>query len=185
MRLAGIRRPIAGEVRLDGTPLSTWALARGHAASGCCCRKKLMEFWGSVLDYVCLGPLSSPPLAVRMGSGGRASGTRATRAHGSDPCGRPGALEAVGRRAAARAPGLILTQDPVFYLLDEPLQHLDLRHQAAGPRMLCGPGPHWQQGGCHGSPRSALGAAGLRPCTAALRIGRRAGGARAGRFDCR
>jgi iron complex transport system ATP-binding protein len=53
--LAGIRRPIAGEVRLDGTPLSMLGATARARRIGLLLQEESVEFWGSVLDYACLG----------------------------------------------------------------------------------------------------------------------------------
>ena len=89
-----------------------------------------MEFWGSVLEYACLGPLSAPGCGSdrarrRRARRARAAATSWSLAALAD---RPLSSLSGGERQRARL-ALALTQDPVYYLLDEPLQHLDLRHQ--------------------------------------------------------
>jgi iron complex transport system ATP-binding protein len=127
--LAGIRRPIAGEVRLDGTPLSMLGATARARRIGLLLQEESVEFWGSVLDYACLGRYPHR----RSLFGWEAEDERLAREQLERMDLTPVACRGLtklsgGERQRARL-ALILTQDPVFYLLDEPLQHLDLRHQ--------------------------------------------------------
>jgi iron complex transport system ATP-binding protein len=92
-------------------------------------QEESVEFWGSVLDYACLGRYPHR----RSLFGWEAQDERLAREqlNRMDLAGLAGrALSTLsgGERQRARL-ALILTQAPAFYLLDEPLQHLDLRHQ--------------------------------------------------------
>jgi iron complex transport system ATP-binding protein len=127
--LAALRRPLGGEVGLDGAPISTIRPAARARRVGLLLQEEALEFWGTVLDYVCLGRyphrrslfgwepdderLAREQLE-RMDIGALAQLSLSTLSG--------------GERQRARL-ALLLTQDPAFYLLDEPLQHLDLRHQ--------------------------------------------------------
>jgi iron complex transport system ATP-binding protein len=128
--LAGIRSPLAGSVTLDERALSTLNAGARARAIGLLLQEEPLEFWGSVLEYAGLGryPHRRVRLAAEPGND--------TIAHEQVDLLELGALAARplatlsgGERQRARL-ALVLTQQPVYYLLDEPLQHLDLRHQA-------------------------------------------------------
>jgi iron complex transport system ATP-binding protein len=127
--LAGLDVPLAGEVRLDGTRVPDLSAVARARAIGLLLQDEAHAFWGTVADYVVLGRYpyrgwmpgwSSHDESIaqaalqRMDLGGRESQALITCSG--------------GERQRARL-ALMLAQDPVMYLLDEPLQHLDLRHQ--------------------------------------------------------
>jgi iron complex transport system ATP-binding protein len=89
-----------------------------------------LEFWGSVREYVQLGRfphrghrLAAAPEDERIV---REQLAIMELAHLAE---RPLARLSGGERQRARL-ALTGAQQPVYYLLDEPLQHLDLRHQS-------------------------------------------------------
>ncbi len=127
--LAGVRRPLAGSVRLDDTQLSDLGAAKRARLIGLLLQEETTEFWGSVLDYVALGRyphrrslLGYDPEAERLARG------QLERMDLARLAGQPLSTLSGGERQRARL-ALVLTQDPTVFLLDEPLQHLDLRHQ--------------------------------------------------------
>jgi iron complex transport system ATP-binding protein len=128
--LAGVRRPSSGQVELDGAALSILGAGERARRIGLLMQEEPVEFWGSVLDYVCLGRY--PHRRALFGWDAqdehlaRAQLERMDLALFAD---RAFASLSGGERQRARL-ALVLTQDPSFYLMDEPLQHLDLRHQA-------------------------------------------------------
>ena len=95
-------------------------------------------YWGTVEEYVLLGRFAH----VSPWSGYSADDTACARA----------ALEAVGASAFSKQPfgtlsggerqrvriAQVLAQSPRIFLLDEPLQHLDLAHQAHVLKLLAG-----------------------------------------------
>lgn len=127
--LAGIHQPSGGRVVLDGVPLSTLGASARARRIGLLPQEERVEFWGSVLDYVCLGRY--PHRRSLLGwdahdeERARAELQQMDLAHLADR-----ALDTLsgGERQRARL-AQVCTQDPAFYLLDEPLLHLDLRHQ--------------------------------------------------------
>jgi iron complex transport system ATP-binding protein len=127
--LAGVHRLIAGEVRLDGTPLSMLGATARARRIGLLSQEESVEFWGSVLDYTCLGryPHRRSPFGWEA-QDERLAREQLERMDLSAVAGQTLSRLSGGERQRARL-ALILTQDPAFYLLDEPLQHLDLRHQ--------------------------------------------------------
>jgi iron complex transport system ATP-binding protein len=88
------------------------------------------DFWGSVLDYVLLGrfPVSRRAFGRDAEGLARASGLLAELDLAEREAQAYRTLSG-GERQRARIAQLLL-QDAEILLLDEPLQHLDLRHQA-------------------------------------------------------
>jgi len=127
--LGGLRPAEGGSVELDGRPIAGYAprdLARGL---GVLLQDEPAAFWGSLLEYVLLG---RHPHARSLFGWGAEDLERAERALGAVDLGglshRPLGTLSGGERQRARI-ALLLAQGPRVYLLDEPLQHLDLRHQ--------------------------------------------------------
>ncbi|HTS55733.1 MAG TPA: ABC transporter ATP-binding protein [Burkholderiales bacterium] len=127
--LAGVRRPLAGSVRVDDAPLAHMGAAARARRIGLLLQEEPIEFWGSVLDYVSLGRyphrrslLGYDPEAERLAH------DQLVRVDLETLAGQTLSHLSGGERQRARL-ALVLTQDPAIYLLDEPLQHLDLRHQ--------------------------------------------------------
>lgn len=127
--LAGLLPPLAGEIRLDGGALAPRPDRARARAVGLLLQEEHAAFWGSVLDYVLLGRYPH-----RHGLFGW-SATDFALAHAAiervDLRGRvdrPLSTLSGGERQRARL-AQMLAQDAAVLLLDEPLQHLDLRHQ--------------------------------------------------------
>jgi iron complex transport system ATP-binding protein len=136
LALAGLRAPLAGTVALGGVPLA--AMKRGEIARriGVLLQDEDADFWGSVLDYVLLGcfPRSRSAWGRDAESVGRAHHCLAELDLG-DRAAQSYRTLSGGERQRARIAQL-LVQDADILLLDEPLQHLDLRHQAQVMRTL-------------------------------------------------
>lgn len=172
--LAGLRAPDGGSVTIDASRNGDRA-----PAAGVLLQSEPVPFWGSVYDYVLLGRF---PHASSWFSWQRADADAARAALAVmdlEPlANRALAALSGGERQRARIAQL-LAQAPRYYLLDEPLQHLDLHHQSA---VLA-----------HFARRAAAGGDGVlmvlhdtlwpgRCCTHALLLGAR-GQALAGRAD--
>jgi iron complex transport system ATP-binding protein len=128
--LAGLSAPAGGHVELDGEDLSAFDPRERARRVGVLLQIEEGTFWGTVAEYILLGRY---PHAARWT--GYAKEDR-EEAHA--------ALDAVGMAALARQRyatlsggerqrariAQILAQGPRIFLLDEPLQHLDLAHQA-------------------------------------------------------
>lgn len=128
--LAGLRKPAGGAVSLDGRALEAWprrALARGV---GVLLQDELEDFWGSTLEYVMLGHYAHNGAARDSA----ASTAEAAARHALAALDLAARLHqdyrtlSGGERQRARIAQLAV-QDPAIWLLDEPLNHLDLRHQ--------------------------------------------------------
>lgn len=129
--LAGLQPPQAGSVLLDEVALHS--IARRHAASriGVMLQEETAEFWGTVWDYVLLGrhPHAHGVFGWSQTDEGIAAAEIAAQNLGA-LAGRAFTTLSGGERQRARAAALF-TQRPRIYLVDEPLQHLDLPHQIA------------------------------------------------------
>ncbi|MHB9118494.1 MAG: ABC transporter ATP-binding protein [Burkholderiales bacterium] len=129
--LSGLTRPAAGSIELDGLALSGLPAKAAARKIGVLLQDESPNFWGTVLEYVLLGRF---PHAHGLG-----------RLHGEDEIAARLALQAMdmaghaerylntlsgGERQRVRI-AMVLAQDPDYFFLDEPLQHLDLAHQLA------------------------------------------------------
>ncbi|MBM3359109.1 MAG: ABC transporter ATP-binding protein [Betaproteobacteria bacterium] len=129
--LGGLAPEHAGTVALDGAPLSSLGAHARAARVGILLQQEDAVFWGSVLDYVLLGRF--PHASAWLGWQGpdEEAARAALAAVGlAEYAARVYSTLSGGERQRARVAQL-LAQDPQVLLLDEPLQHLDLRHQVA------------------------------------------------------
>ena len=127
--LAGLAQPAAGTLAFDGRALAGYArrnLARGL---GVLLQREDLEYWGTLADYVTLGRY---PHAHSPFGGDPASSTVVAQALAAFDlaalAAQPYATLSGGERQRARLAQL-WAQAARVLLLDEPLQHLDLRHQ--------------------------------------------------------
>jgi iron complex transport system ATP-binding protein len=129
--LAGLREPAAGAVTLAGRPVAQYGRRELASRIGILLQEEPESFWGSTLDYVRLGALArggagfTPDPAVDRDAG-EALAALDLAAHAAQPY----RTLSGGERQRARIAQL-LVQAPRYLLLDEPLTHLDLRHQLA------------------------------------------------------
>jgi iron complex transport system ATP-binding protein len=127
--LAGLRAPLRGGVQWAGIDLASLTHAVRAGAIGLLLQEEADGFWGSVREYVLLGRY--PHRSWRPGWSSTDEAQADAAIQRMDLCGREWrALNRCsgGERQRARLAAL-LAQDPHVYLLDEPLLHLDLRHQ--------------------------------------------------------
>lgn len=134
--LAGLYAPQAGVVSCNGTALPAHArreLARHLAVL---MQNETGEFWGSVLEYVLLGRFPHRTLLFGYSAQDEAIAQQAlARLELTDLAQRP--LNSLSGGESQRAAiAQILAQQAQCYLLDEPLQHLDLRHQVQAMRVF-------------------------------------------------
>lgn len=131
LALAGLRRPSAGRVELQERGIGDWPRMELAQRLGIVLQDEPADYWGNALDYVMLGRYP-----------------RSRTAYSEDPVLREQALALLeevdlaahgiqayrtlsgGERQRARLAQAFM-QDPECLLLDEPLQHLDLKHQLA------------------------------------------------------
>jgi len=129
LAMAGLRWPSAGEVQLRGRSIHRWAPRELAQTVSIVLQDEPPDYWGNTLDYVMLGHFP-----------------RSRTAFSEDPALRNKALSLLeeldlakhatqpyrtlsgGERQRARIAQTFM-QDADCLLLDEPLQHLDLKHQ--------------------------------------------------------
>src|SRR5581483_1897102 len=127
--LAGLQRPLDGRVELDGVCVATMPARPRARRIAALLQEEAQVFWGNVLEYVLLGRYPHRHGVL----GWSAQDVRLARA--AIECmdleaqlNQPLSTLSGGERQRARL-ALALTQEADVLLLDEPLQHLDLRHQ--------------------------------------------------------
>ncbi|MDR0480262.1 MAG: ABC transporter ATP-binding protein [Gallionellaceae bacterium] len=132
--LAGLHPSRGGGVFWDDAPLHTRPRREVARLIAMLLQQEAGEFWGSVLDYVLLGRF--PHRAAWAGYGAedeRIASQALAQMELEFLASRPLNTLSGGERQRA-AIAQLLAQQAQCCLLDEPLQHLDLRHQAAAMR---------------------------------------------------
>jgi iron complex transport system ATP-binding protein len=129
--LAGLLTPASGVVMLDGEDISELGRRQIARRLGLLLQDDAESFPATVLDTVLMG---RHPYMTALGSASPADHARADQALASMDLGdfsprTVGTLSGGERRRVAIA--RLLTQDPTVFLLDEPVNHLDPRHQVA------------------------------------------------------
>ncbi len=127
--LAGLRPAQGGEIRLDGRPLSAWRRRDVARRLGLLPQDFHDPFPASVLDTALLG--RHPWLSLWQWEGpadlARAQAALETVGLADFAHRRVDTLSGGERRRLGFA--TLLTQDPALFLLDEPANHLDLKHR--------------------------------------------------------
>ncbi|HVW64558.1 MAG TPA: ABC transporter ATP-binding protein [Nitrosospira sp.] len=129
--LGGLRQANGdgSSISLGGKLLASWPRRELARHLGTLLQEEPGEFWGDVREYVLLGRY---PYADTLFGWQPADHDIALKAMErmelSDVAHRPLGTLSGGEHQRARI-ALLLAQSPQYYLLDEPLQHLDLRHQ--------------------------------------------------------
>lgn len=127
--LAGLQAGVRGTVALDGHRLEETDSASRARAIGVLLQIEDAEFWGSALEYVLLGRFPHARSWFGWQREDEAAALAALGAVGLEPfAARTFTTLSGGERQRVRI-AQVLAQDPRVFLLDEPLQHLDLRHQ--------------------------------------------------------
>jgi len=127
--LSGLAAPSRGRMVVDSEPLSEMKdLARARAV-GVLPQHEESEFWGTVLEYVSLGGYPNAPAWLGSRAGDDDVARAVLQRMGlADFSARRYPTLSGGERQRVRMAQLLM-QAPRYMLLDEPLQHLDLRHQ--------------------------------------------------------
>ncbi|HYA19657.1 MAG TPA: ABC transporter ATP-binding protein [Burkholderiales bacterium] len=127
--LGGLHEPAGGSIALDGRLLRNYTRRQLGQSLGMLLQEEDSWFWGSVLEYVLLG--RHPHVVSLFGWTGKdedLAWEALQKMELTELAQRPMNSLSGGERQRARLAQL-LAQDSVYFLLDEPLQHLDLRHQ--------------------------------------------------------
>jgi len=136
LALAGLRAPQSGAIALDGVPLADMRRRDLARRVSVLLQDEDSDFWGNVLDYVMLGRYPRSRSAFSQDEEGLRSARRwLAELDLADREAQAYRTLSGGERQRARVAQLLL-QDADILLLDEPLQHLDLRHQAMVMRTL-------------------------------------------------
>ena len=134
--LAGLASPAAGSVHLDAKPFADFPRRELAKKIGVLLQDDAQPFWGTVMEYVLLGRHPHRHGLTRFHAEDEEAAKSALAAVGmDDTISRAVSTLSGGERQRVRLAAL-LAQAPDIYLLDEPLQHLDLAHQAETLGML-------------------------------------------------
>lgn len=127
--LAGLLPYGNGTVRLGERALAERSGRQRAREIGVVLQHEESPFWGSVLDYVLLGRFAQASPWSGWGGADEQAAAAALEAVALAPLAqRRFDTLSGGERQRARI-AQVLAQGPRFFLLDEPLQHLDLVHQ--------------------------------------------------------
>jgi iron complex transport system ATP-binding protein len=136
--LAGLLPSQGGTIAYDGTAPAGLAGAARAGLIGILLQHEDAEFWGSVHEYVRLGRFARSSGWFAWGREDEEAAREAlARVALADFGARAYRTLSGGERQRARLAQLV-AQDPQVLLLDEPLQHLDLRHQVEILRLIDG-----------------------------------------------
>lgn len=128
--LAGLQPAAGGTISLNGAPLAARTSRQRASDIGVLLQLEDAEFWGSALEYVMLGRFPHARSWLGWRREDEASALSALETVELAPFAqRRFATLSGGERQRARI-AQALAQAPRVLLLDEPLQHLDLKHQA-------------------------------------------------------
>ena len=136
--LAGLHAPDAGEVRAEQVALG--GIPRRELAQqlGVLLQSENGEFWGTVLDYVLLGRFPHRRNVFGYSAADEAIAQQALAATDLEPLAQRPLNQLSGGERQRAAIAQLLAQQTRCLLLDEPLQHLDLRHQTQVMRLFSG-----------------------------------------------
>lgn len=134
--LAGLLPPAGGEIELCGRPLAAWRPAEAACVRGFLPQHNEAMFGMRALDAALLG--RHPHLGLRLWERDEdlaLARAALDRVHAGELAARDvGTLSGGERQRVALAS--LVAQDPLAWLLDEPLTHLDLHHQVETMRLL-------------------------------------------------
>ncbi len=127
--LAGLRQPSVGQVRLGGLPYADWSAPEAARYRGLLVQQQPDHFGASVLDSVLIG---RHPHLGRWGwetAKDEALARQALAEVGLQGFETREVLTLSGGERQRVAIATLLAQAPQLFLLDEPLNHLDLHYQ--------------------------------------------------------
>jgi iron complex transport system ATP-binding protein len=134
--LAGLAPAVAGSVALGERRLADYSRRELGRTLGILLQREDQEFWGSVGEYVMLGRYPHARSLFGWHADDEAAAARALAAFDLTALAAQAySTLSGGERQRARLAQL-WAQGPQIMLLDEPLQHLDLRHQLQTLQLL-------------------------------------------------
>ena len=134
--LGGLSPPAAGRVALEGRGLETLPARDRARGIGVVLQIEEGTFWGTVEEYVLLGRFAHVSPWSGYAAAERAQARAALNLLTMGALAHHGfATLSGGERQRARI-AQVFAQMPRVFLLDEPLQHLDLAHQAQVLQLL-------------------------------------------------
>lgn len=134
--LAGLGPPVHAAISIDGVPLQARQGRARATMAGILLQQEDTAFWGEVLEYVLLGRFAQARTVFGWSREDEAAARAALAAVGLDGFARRSYRTLSGGERQRARIAQLLAQDPQLFLLDEPLQHLDLRHQVAVLRLI-------------------------------------------------
>jgi len=123
--LCGLHAPVSGSVEIDGTPIDELSSVERARCIGILLQQDAGSFWGSVRDYAMLGAF---PHGIGRAAALAAAQAALVEVGIAELAERDFDALSGGERQRVRIAQL-LAQSPSVYCFDEPLAHLDLRHQ--------------------------------------------------------
>ena len=127
--LAGLRVPDAGAVRLGGRPYGAWPPGQAACLRGLLPQAVADSFATHVLDLVLIGRHPHLSRWTWEGEDDREMARAALAAVDLAGFDERDVLTLSGGERQRVAIAALLAQDPLALLMDEPMAHLDLRHQ--------------------------------------------------------
>lgn len=134
--LAGLHLPQEGAVIWRGQPLQACARRDLARHLGVLPQNEGGEFWGSVLEYVLLGRFPHRATLFGYSAGDEEIARQALAQMELAELAQRSLNTLSGGERQRAAIAQALAQQAQCYLLDEPLQHLDLRHQVQAMRVF-------------------------------------------------
>lgn len=128
--LAGLVAPAAGVIELNDQRVRNYAARDRARALGVLLQMENGLFWGTVEDYVLLGRFPHADAWRGYAPADHEAALAALMAVGMHECAQRKLTTLSGGERQRVRLAQLLAQAPAVLLLDEPLQHLDLAHQA-------------------------------------------------------
>ncbi|HEV7821939.1 MAG TPA: ABC transporter ATP-binding protein [Burkholderiales bacterium] len=136
--LAGLTESAAGTIAIDDRPLGTYSRRELGCSLGILLQREDGEFWGTVRDYVMLGRYPHARTLFGWRAEDEAAVEQALAASDLAALANQSYVTLSGGERQRARLAQLWAQHPLVMLLDEPLQHLDLRHQRQTLELLRG-----------------------------------------------
>jgi iron complex transport system ATP-binding protein len=127
--LAGLAPAQSGEIAIAGRPLAGYARRELGRTLGILLQREDQDYWGTLADYAMLGRYPHARSWFGRAADDEAALARALAAFDLEPLAQQSYSTLSGGERQRSRLAQLWAQEPQLMLLDEPLQHLDLRHQ--------------------------------------------------------